>query len=164
MSEIWVLGEYHSSIYNGTVNMWDTTALGDIISGITFSFLDEPDVEYTGFQSYMGGNTLQAYSSSVTKAIAYKNSDNRFVFYNDREKVIIVHSHENTLNNAYSWIKATGYGRGVQHDFAVSLKALNLTEYDKLSSNFSCTTRIVAKGSGYADSAAGSAGWSKPTN
>ena len=163
MSVIWVLGEYNSSIYNGTVNMWDTTALGDIISGITFSFLDEPDVEYTGFQSYMGGNTLQAYSSSATKAIAYKNSDNRFVFYNARDKVIVVHSHEG-INNAYSWIKAPGYGRGVKHDFAVSLKALNSTEYDKLSSNFSCTTNIVAKGSGYADSAAGSASWDKPTN
>ena len=164
MSEIWVLGDNKSNIYNGTGNMWDTGTLGDIISGITFSFLDEPDVEYTGFQSYMGGNTLQAYSSSATKAIAYKNSDNSFTFYNNRDKVIVVHSHENTLNNAYSWIKAEGYGRGIKHDFAVSLKALNSTEYDKLSSNFSCTTRIVAKGSGYADSAAGSASWSKPTN
>lgn len=161
MSEIWVLGEYNSSVYDGTVSMWDTGKLGDIISGITFSFLDEPDVEYTGFQSYMGGNVLQAYSSSATKAIAYKNSDNRFVFYNGRDKVIVVHSHEG-INNAYSWLKAPNYGRGVKHDFAVSLKALNLTEYDKLSSSFSCTTKIVAKGSGYADSAAGSASWSKP--
>ena len=164
MSEIWVLGEYNSSIYNGTVRMWDTTALGNIISGITFSFLDEPDVEYTGFQSAIGGTVLRAYSSSATKKIANKNSDNSFTFSNVRDKVIVVHSHENTVNNAYSWIKATDYGRGVKHDFAVSLKALNLTEYDKLSSNFTCTTRIVAKGSGYADSAAGSAGWSKPTN
>lgn len=162
MSEIWVLGEYNSSVYGGTVSMWDTSTLGDILSGITFSFLDDPDTIYTGFQSYMGGNVLQAYGDS-TKAIAYKNSDNRFVFYNAREKVIVVHSHENTVNNAYSWIKATGYGRGVKHDFAISLKALNLTEYDKLSSSFTCTTNIIAKGGGYADSAAGSASWNKPS-
>lgn len=163
MSEIWVLGE-NNNAYNGNVVMWDRGTLGDIISGITFSFLDEPDVEYTGFQSAIGGTVLRAYSSSVTKKIANKSSDNSFTFSNVRDKVIVVHSHEDTLNNAYSWLKAKNYGGGIKHDFAVSLKALNSTEYDKLSSNFSCTTKIVAKGSGYADSAAGSAGWSKPTN
>ena len=162
MSEIWVLGE-NNNAYNGNVVMWDRGTLGNTIKGITFSFLDEPDKKYTGFQS-TDGVTLRAWSTSGTKAIAYKGSDNSCAFSNARDKVIVVHSHEDTLNNAYSWLKAKNYGGGIKHDFAVSLKALNLTEYDKLSSNFTCTTRIIAKGSGYADSAAGSAGWSKPTN
>ena len=162
MSEIWVLGE-NNNAYNGNVVMWDRGTLGNTIRGITFSFLDEPDKKYTAFQS-TDGVTLRAWGTSGTKEIAYKGSDNSCAFSNDRDKVIVVHSHEDTLNNAYSWLKAKNYGGGIKHDFAVSLKALNSTEYDKLSSNFSYTTNIVAKVSGYADSAAGSASGSKPTN